>query len=111
MKWIKKNKPTKPRFVNYRIVNKNLKMKVASFDGEIWLTQKQMAEIFGISIPTVNEHLKKMWQKAEFPESKLSQKFAIKAKDGKTYTVNHYHREVMDEIQKRVKSWDSEDTV
>ena len=31
------------------------------FEGEtLWLTQKGMAELFGVSVPTINEHLKRI---------------------------------------------------
>lgn len=30
-------------------------------DGTLWLTQKMMANLFDVSVPTINEHLKKMY--------------------------------------------------
>ncbi len=30
-------------------------------DENIWLTQKMMAELYGVSVPTINEHIKKIF--------------------------------------------------
>jgi hypothetical protein len=94
----------KCRRVKYRLVNKNLVMEVAFFQGEIWFTQKQLGQIFGLRLATVNEHLKKIFQNDKFNPTKLIRQFVIKGSDGKKYRVSHYRNEVMEEIAKRVKS-------
>ncbi len=100
MKWLFSKKP---RFINYTVVNKNLTLKVAFFEGEVWLTQKQLAEIFGIKVATINEHLKKIFTLKDFDEAELIKKFQIQATDGKKYQVNHYRIEIMEEIQRRIR--------
>jgi hypothetical protein len=94
----------KQRYINYRVVNKNLIIKVAFFQGEIWLTQKQLGQIFGLRLATVNEHLKKIFQNKKFNPDELIRQFVIKASDGKKYQVSHYRSDVMEEIAKRVRS-------
>lgn len=93
----------KPRFINYRLENRGLNFKVAFFEGEIWLTQKQLAEIFGLTVATINEHIKKIFKNDGYQEEELVKKFPLKAKDGKTYLVNHYHNDILEALQKRVR--------
>ena len=42
-----------------------VKEGVFIFDNEVWSTQKRIARIYGRSIPTVNDHLKKIYREKE----------------------------------------------
>lgn len=59
-------------------------------DENIWLTQKMLAALYGIEVPTVNYHVKKIFEDAELQENAVIRKFRTTAADGKNYTVNHY---------------------
>ena len=59
-------------------------------DENIWLTQKMLAALYGIEVPTVNYHIKKIFVDAELQENAVIRKFRTTAADGKNYTVNHY---------------------
>ncbi len=52
-------------------------------DETIWLTQKLMAELFDVSIPTINEHLKNIFESGELQSDSVIRKFRITAADGK----------------------------
>ena len=60
-------------------------------NGTIWLTQKQMAELFDDSIPTINEHLKNILETEELQADSVIRKFRITAADGKNYNTQHYN--------------------
>ena len=60
-------------------------------DETIWLTQKLMAELFDVTIPTVNEHLKNVFSRKEVGEKTAIRKFLITADDGKKYKTNCYN--------------------
>jgi hypothetical protein len=92
-----------PRFIEYRVVSKNMTLKVAFFKGEVYLTQKQLSDILGLRIPTINEHLKKILMLPEYPAAEFSEEFPLKADDGKTYQVKHYRAEILEEIQRRAR--------
>ena len=94
----------KPRFIDYKLENRDLIFKVAFFEGEIWLTQKQLAQIFGLTVATVNEHLKKIFKNDGYREADLVRQFKITAKDGKKYLVNHYHNDIMEALQRRIRA-------
>jgi hypothetical protein len=38
-------------------------------DGTIWLTQKLMAELFDVTVPTINEHLKNVFESQELDQN------------------------------------------
>lgn len=59
-------------------------------DENIWLTQKMMATLYDVSVPTVNEHIKHIFADSELQEDSVIRKFRITAADGKSYLTKHY---------------------
>lgn len=59
-------------------------------DENIWLTQKMMAELYGVSVSAINQHLKKLMQDGEINEAVIKQ-YLITATDGKNYQTAHYN--------------------
>ena len=59
-------------------------------DESIWLTQKMTAELYGVNVRTVNEHLKTIFADSELQENSVIRKFRITAADGKNYNTLHY---------------------
>ena len=59
-------------------------------DENIWLTQKMMAELYGIDRSVVTKHLKKVFLDDELEEDSVCAIFAHTASDGKTYKVKFY---------------------
>lgn len=70
----------------------------------VWLTQKQMSELFDKDIRTVNEHLKNIFKEGELEEDSVVRKFRITATDGKSYNTGHYNLDVIISVGYRVKS-------
>jgi len=70
----------------------------------VWLSQAQMAELFGKDLRTINEHVKNIFKEAELSQNLVIRKFRITAKDGKTYSVNFYNLDVIISVGYRVKS-------
>jgi hypothetical protein len=73
-------------------------------DETIWLTQKLIAVLFSVSIPTINEHLKNIFDSDELDPNSVIRKFRITATDGKTYSTNHYNLDTIISIGYRVSS-------
>ena len=46
-------------------VGKNAKVSVFFQNGTFWLTQKAMAELFGVNVPAVSKHLKNIFETGE----------------------------------------------
>lgn len=73
-------------------------------DGTLWLTQKMMANLFDVSVPTINEHLKNVFSEGELDEPSVIRKFRITASDGKSYNTNHYNLDAVISVGYRVNS-------
>lgn len=59
-------------------------------DENIWLTQKLMAELYGVSVPAINQHLKRIFADNELQENAVIKQYLITAADGKNYKTKHY---------------------
>jgi hypothetical protein len=51
-----------------------------------------MAELFGIEVPTINYHLKEIFQSGELQEDSVIRKIRITADDGKNYLTSIYEK-------------------
>lgn len=54
-------------------------------DGSIWLTQKLIAELFDVTVLTINEHLKKTFAGGELDEPAVVRNFRITVANGKGF--------------------------
>ncbi len=79
-------------------------MQMRAEDGTIWLTQKQIAELFDKDVRTVNEHIKNILKEGELDENSVIRNFRITATDGKTYDTAHYRLEMILAVGYRVRS-------
>ena len=74
-------------------------------EGEmVWLTQKLMAELFDVTVPTINEHLKNIFESAELQSDSVIRNFRITATDGKEYETKHYNLDAVIAVGYRVNS-------
>jgi hypothetical protein len=88
----------------YQTLGDEKKIRVRIEDENVWLTQKLIAELFDVSIPTVNEHLKGIFESNELKENSVIRKFRITAKDGKSYDTKHYNLDAILAVGYRVRS-------
>lgn len=61
----------------------------------VWLTQKMMAELYGVSVPAINQHIKNILEDGELTENSVIKKYLITANDGKNYQANHYNLQMI----------------
>jgi len=73
-------------------------------DKTIWLTQKLIAELFGVDVRTVSEHLKNIFASKELRESSVIRKFRITAADGKNYNTQFYNLDAIISVGYRINS-------
>jgi hypothetical protein len=77
-------------------------------DGTFWLTQRRMAELFGVEINTVNYHLKEIYKSGELPEASTIRKIRIVQKEGKRDVereIDFYHLDAIIAVGYRVNSY------
>ena len=73
-----------------------------------WLSQKKMAELFGVDVRTVNEHLKNIFKTNELPEDATIRKIRIVQKEGSrnvTRDVDFYNLDAIIAVGYRVNSY------
>ncbi len=88
----------------YQNENGDVKVDVTFEDKSIWLSQKQMSDIFGKSVKTINEHITNIFLEKELLQDAVIRNFRITANDAKNYNVNHYNLDMIIAIGFRVKS-------
>ena len=91
----------------YTTDNGNVSVQVQYEDGTFWLTQKRMAELFGVEVPTVNYHLKEIFQTGEIQEDRTIRKIRIVQKEGKRKVereLDFYHLDAIIAVGYRVNS-------
>ncbi len=60
-------------------------------DENVWLTQKMMATLYDVSVPAINQHLKRIFADNELEETAVIKQYLITATDGKNYNTKHYN--------------------
>lgn len=74
--------PKQSEFLFYNSPDGQIKLEVLFGDETVWLTQKKMAELFDVEIPTVNYHLKELYESEEISTSATIRNFLIVQKEG-----------------------------
>ena len=67
-------------------------------DENIWLTQKMMATLYGVGLPTINEHIKKIYADSELEETSTIRNFRIVQTEGSrqvTRNTKHYNLQMI----------------
>ena len=67
--------PMQDEIVLYQSEDGKVKVDVLFQNETVWLTQEQMAMLFGKSRSTINEHVKNIFQEGELQESNSMRKF------------------------------------
>jgi len=95
------------RTSDYLVVYQNpqgVKVDLRYADKTMWATQKQMAEMFDVSVGTVSRHLKRIFAEGELREDSVVALNAITASDGKVYETRVYDLNAIISVGYRVES-------
>jgi hypothetical protein len=91
----------------YQASNDQTQVEVKFEYETVWLTQKQMAQLFAKSLKTINEHIRNTYKGHELEKNSTIRNFRIVQKEGKRTIereVEHYNLDVIISIGYRVKS-------
>ena len=97
-------------FLLYSSADEEVSVNALVKDETIWLTQKAMAELFGVNVPAISKHLKNVFEEGELNEEVVVSKMEITtphgAIDGKTQTKNakFYNLDAIISVGYRVNS-------
>jgi len=76
------------------------------FKGEtVWLTQKALAELFGVKVPAINKHLKNIFESGELAEDSVISILETTAADGKSYSTRYYNLDAIIAVGYRINSF------
>lgn len=101
------NKPQFSDILFYTTSQGKVKIEVLYEDETFWLSQKRIAELFDVEIPTINYHLKEIFKSKELEEESTIRKFLIVQKEGKrdvSREVEFYNLDAIIAIGYRVNS-------
>ncbi len=107
MKKNMENKTELKEFVFYVSPEGTIKVDVLVQDETVWLTQKRMADLFGVEVATVNEHLQNIYKGGELQEISTVRNFRIVQNEGGRDVerdVNFYNLDVIISVGYRVNS-------
>lgn len=96
------------RIVLYTTPGGNVSVQVQFEDGTFWLTQKRMAELFGVDVRTVNEHLQNIFRSGELMKEPTIRKIRIVQQEGSreiSRELDFYHLDAIIAVGYRVNSY------
>jgi len=92
------------KVIIYNSKDGEAKLEVRLENETVWLSQKQMAELFDKDRKTITEHIQNVFKEGELAENSVCRNFQHTAEDGKKYDVNFYNLEVIISVGYRIKS-------
>ena len=91
-------------FVLYANGDDLVRVNVQIEDDTVWLTQKQLGELFGTSRENITIHIQNIFAEEELAEDSACKKILHTAADGKKYNTNHYNLDMIISLGYRVNS-------
>ena len=82
----------------------NIKIEVFYHDETFWMTQKKIADLFGVQRPAITKHLKNVFATGELDEDSVSSILEHTADDGKKYKTTFYNLDAIIAVGYRVNS-------
>jgi hypothetical protein len=92
-------------FILYTAPNGAVKVEVFLRGETVWLTQKAMAELFGVKRPAITKHLRNIFTTGELTENSVCSILEHTAGDGKTYSAKYYNLDAIIAVGYRVNSF------
>lgn len=89
----------------YKTKQGEARIEVIFNNETFWMSQKRMAELYGVETNTINYHLKEIFRNGELQETAVIRIFRITANDGKDYNTNMYNLDAIIAVGYRVNSY------
>ena len=104
---VAKEKPTMQMQENEIVLyqpNEAVHLEVRMANESVWLTQPQIALLFGVQRPAITKHLRNIFKSGELDEFSVSSILEHTASDGKTYQTQFYNLDAILSVGYRVNS-------
>ena len=72
--------------------NETVRLEVRFENETVWLTQEQIANLFGTKRPAITKHLANIYKSGELEREGTCSILEHMGNDGKTYTSEHYDK-------------------
>ena len=82
----------------------SLQVKIDASHDTVWLTQQQIANLFGTKRPAITKHLRNIFNSGELDQNSVSSILEHTAADGKTYKTQFYNLDAIISVGYRVNS-------
>ena len=83
------------QFLIYSTPEENVLVDVVVKDENIWVTQKAMAELFGVKVPAISKHLKNIFEEGELQQKSTISKMEIVDSSLRFQTILYSERNVL----------------
>ena len=84
--------------------NNSIRLEVRMADESVWLTQNQIAMLFGVGQPAISKHLNNIFRSGELDENSVYSILECTAADGKVYMTKFYNLDAILSVGYRVNS-------
>ena len=84
--------------------NDSIHLEVRMANESVWLTQSQIALLFGVGQPAISKHLNNIFKSGELDESSVYSILEYTAADGKVYKTKFYNLDAILSVGYRVNS-------
>ncbi len=101
--YMKDNAPINNEIIFYE-PTETIHLEVRMADESVWLTQSQIAILFGVGQPAISKHLKNIFKCGELDEHSVYSILEYTASDGKTYKTQFYNLDAILSVGYRVNS-------
>ncbi|MCB8964349.1 MAG: virulence RhuM family protein [Bacteroidales bacterium] len=99
-----KNTDNGSSFIIFKTDDDSVSVDVRLEEETIWLTQDQIAVLYGVERPGITQHIKNIFTEGELDEDSVSKKFLRTAADGKNYDTKHYNLDMIISLGYRINS-------
>lgn len=96
-----------PRIEIFQSINEPVEVRLDSSRETVWLSQKQMADVFGTTPENVQMHIKNVYEEGELQEEATTKEFLVVRKEGERRVqrkINHYDLDAIISVGYRIRS-------
>ncbi|WP_313401310.1 RhuM family protein [Stenotrophomonas sp.] len=93
-------------FLFYETEDTSTRVQLRLLEGSVWMSQRQLGDLYQVRVPTINAHLRTLFQDGELAVDRTIRKFLIVAREGTPVVerlVDHYNLEVILQLGYRVR--------
>lgn len=88
----------------YKDENGLINVNVLYSDEDLWITEKQLSEIYNTSRQNINLHINNIFKENELNKESVCKDFLLTASDNKNYNTKHYNLDIVIAVGYRVQS-------